>query len=94
MSQQIRLEDDVYERIKASKRDNETFSDAVARLIDGRSLRDLRDVFDDEQVREMRNAIDVADHEESVDLKALREETSDGAALSELVDEGRNERLD
>lgn len=36
----------------------------------------------------------VADHEDSVDLKALREETSDGATLSELVDEDRNERLD
>lgn len=61
MSQQIRLEDHVYERIKANKRDDESFSDAVERLIGGRSLRDLRDVFDDDQVAEMREAIDGAD---------------------------------
>jgi predicted CopG family antitoxin len=42
MSHQIRLEDDVYERIKANKRDDESFSDAVARLIVGRSLCDPR----------------------------------------------------
>ncbi len=94
MSRKIRLEDDVYERIEAKKRDNESFSDAVARLIDGRSLRDLRDVFDDEQVREMRDAIDAADHEGTVGLKTLREETNDGTSLSELVDEDRTERLD
>ncbi|WP_255149270.1 antitoxin VapB family protein [Halorarius halobius] len=68
MSHQIRLEDHVYERIKANKRDDESFSDAVERLIGGRSLRDLRDVFDDQQVSEMREAIDEADaqdHEET-----------------------------
>ena len=58
MSHQIRLEDDVFERIETSKRDDESFSDAVERLIGGPSLRDLRDVIDDDQVREMREAID------------------------------------
>jgi len=57
MSHQIRLEDDVYERIKTNKREGESFSDAVERLIGGRSLRDLRDVFDEDQVSEMRDAI-------------------------------------
>ncbi|MFB6152025.1 MAG: antitoxin VapB family protein [Haloarculaceae archaeon] len=61
MSRQIRLEDHVYERIKANKRDDESFSEAVERLIGGRSLRDLRDVFDDGQVSEMREAIAAAD---------------------------------
>jgi len=58
ISHQIRVEDDVYERIKANKRDGESFSDAVERLISGRSLGDLRDVFGEEQVTEMRDAID------------------------------------
>jgi predicted CopG family antitoxin len=40
MSHQIRLEDDVYERIKANKHDDELVSDAVDRLIGGRSLRE------------------------------------------------------
>ena len=61
MSRQICLEDDVYERIKANKLDDESFSDAVDRLIGGRSLRDLRDVFDNDQVNEMRDAIEAAD---------------------------------
>lgn len=63
MSHQVRLEDDVYERIKANKRDDESFSDAVERLIGGRSLRDLRGVFDDDQVAEMRDAIEQAEQE-------------------------------
>lgn len=61
MSQQIRLQDHIYERIKSNKRDDETFSEAIERLIGGRSLRDLRDVFDTEQVAEMREVIDAAD---------------------------------
>ncbi len=61
MSHQIRLEDHVYERIKANKRDDESFSNAVERLIGGRSLRDLRNGFDNDQVAEMRDAIETAD---------------------------------
>lgn len=61
MSHQIRLEDHVYERIKANKRDDESFSDAVERIIGRHSLCDLRDVFDDDQVAEMRDAIETAD---------------------------------
>jgi len=72
MSQQVRLEDHVYERIKANKRDDESFSDAIERLIGGHSLRDLRDVFDDAQVAEMRDAIEAAD-------QADREETREVA---------------
>ena len=64
MSHQVRLEDDVYERIKANKRENESFSDAVERLIGGRSLRELRDVFNEGQVNEMRDAIEAADQDD------------------------------
>ncbi|SDD92352.1 antitoxin VapB family protein [Natrinema hispanicum] len=73
MSHQIRLEDDVYERIKANKRDNESFSDAVDRLIGGRSLRDLRDVFDDDQVSEMRDAIKAADQADRDEVREVAE---------------------
>jgi len=73
MSRQIRLEDDVYERIKANKRDDESFSDAVERLIGGRSLRDLRDVFDDDQVTEMRNAIENADRADRDEVRDVSE---------------------
>ena len=73
MSHQIRLEDDVYERIKANKRDDESFSDAVDRLIGGRSLRELRDVFDDDQVSEMRDAIEAADQTDRDEVRKVAE---------------------
>jgi predicted CopG family antitoxin len=73
MSHQIRLEDDVYERIKANKRDDESFSDAVERLIGGQSLRDLRDVFDEDQVGEMRDAIKTADREDRDEVRETAE---------------------
>jgi len=69
MSHQIRLDDDVYERIKTNKREGESFSDAVERLIGGRSLRDLREVFDGDQVTEMREAIDAADHDDRAEVR-------------------------
>ena len=62
MSKQIRLDDGVYERIKSAKRDDESFSNAIERLLDERAFRDLRDVFDEGQVSEMRAAIERADN--------------------------------
>ena len=73
MSKQIRLKDDVYERIKANKRDDESFSDAVERLIGGRSLRDLRSVFDENRVNEMRDAIKAADREDRDEIRETTE---------------------
>jgi len=64
MSHQVRLEDHVYERIRAAKYDDESFSEAVERLISGPSLRDLRDVFGEDQIAEMRDAIEAADSNE------------------------------
>lgn len=41
MSHQVRLEDDVYERIKSQKRDDETFSEAIDRLTSDWTLLDF-----------------------------------------------------
>jgi len=60
MSKQIRLDDRVYERIRSVKRDDESFSDAIDRLLSERSFRDLSAVFDDDQINEMRAAIEEA----------------------------------
>lgn len=68
MSRQVRLEDDVYEHIKTNMRDDESFSDAVERLIGGRSLRDLRDVFNDDQVAEMRDAVEAVDRADNKEV--------------------------
>lgn len=73
MSQQVRLDDDVYEQIKATKRDDESFSDAVKRLIGGRSLRDLRGIFEEGQVGEMRDAIEAADRTDRDEVRDVAE---------------------
>ena len=71
MSRQVRLDDDVYERIKANKRADESFSDAVERLIGGRSLRELRHVFDGEAVDRMRKAIEAADRADRENVRQV-----------------------
>jgi predicted CopG family antitoxin len=56
----IRLDDDVYERVKAHKREDETFSDAVAWLIEDVSLLDLVDegeAYDAERAAEQKEAL-------------------------------------
>lgn len=57
----VRLDEDVYERIKSEKRPDETFSDAVDRLIGGSSLLDLAGILNDEEADEFRRAIDRSD---------------------------------
>lgn len=74
MSQQVRLEEHVYERIKANKRDDESFSEAVERLIGGQSLRDLRGIFDGEQVAEMRDAIEDAEQQDRDEVHDVAEQ--------------------
>ena len=73
MSPQVRLDNHVYERIKANKHDDESFSDAVERLIGGRSLRDLRDVFDEDQMSEMRDTIEAADQHDRDEVRDVAE---------------------
>jgi len=63
MSKRIRVDDRVYEHLESAKRDDESFSDAIERLIDDPSFRDLQDVFSDAQISEMRTAIDETSHE-------------------------------
>lgn len=41
MSHQVRLDDDVYERIRSRKRDDETFSEAIDRLTSEWTLLDF-----------------------------------------------------
>jgi len=57
----VRLDEDVYERIKSEKRSDETFSEAIGRLIGGSSLLDLAGILSDEEADEFRRAIDESD---------------------------------
>ena len=69
-SKTIRLEDDVYARLRAAKYDDETFSETVNRLIGAPSLTELSGILDSEQVGAMREAIDEADE---ADAEAVEE---------------------
>jgi len=53
----VRLEEDVYERVRSQKRDDETFSEAIDRLTGGASLLDLKGTLDDEEAQDLREAI-------------------------------------
>jgi predicted CopG family antitoxin len=56
----VRLDEAVYERVKAHKRDDETFSEAVERLLRDVSLLDLADdaeEYDAERAEEQKEAL-------------------------------------
>ena len=57
-SRNIRLTENIYERLKRRKREGESFSDTVERLVGDRSVLDLAGVLTDEEVVAMRNTID------------------------------------
>jgi predicted CopG family antitoxin len=70
----IRLEEDVYERLREQKRDDETFSEAVQRLLGGPSLAELGDVIEDEdRVQRMRDAIEEADEADAEEVDEVLE---------------------
>jgi predicted CopG family antitoxin len=54
----IRLEEDVYEMLAERKREDETFSEAVERLVGGRSLVELAGVYTEEEVAEIEHALE------------------------------------
>ncbi|MCX2819085.1 antitoxin VapB family protein [Haladaptatus sp. F3-133] len=67
----VRLDEDVYERVRSRKRDDETFSEAIDRLTGGSSLLDLEGTLSDEEADEVREAIEEsreADVEESKEI--------------------------
>jgi len=57
MSKSIRLSDEAYERLKAHKEEDETFTDVVLRLAGERSLLELAGILDDEEAAGMKDAI-------------------------------------
>lgn len=71
MSTTIRLDDDVYERLKAAKRDDETFSEAVERLLAGRSLLDLVGLWSAAETEEIRETLDAVDADATADVDDL-----------------------
>lgn len=54
----IRLDEDVYERIKAHKRKDETFSEAIDRLTSDYSLLDFAGGYSDEEAERHRELVE------------------------------------
>ncbi|UIO99580.1 antitoxin VapB family protein [Halobaculum sp. CBA1158] len=69
----VRLEEDVYNRIEAHKRDDETFSEAIERLIGGPSLRDLGGILDSDTVETMRENVEAAEDDDAEEVEAVAE---------------------
>jgi predicted CopG family antitoxin len=67
----IRLDEDVYDRVRAEKRDDETFSEAVDRLIGGPSLLELTGILSPEEADEFREVIDDVDTDARDDIDEL-----------------------
>jgi predicted CopG family antitoxin len=69
----VQLDDDVYERVKAHKREDETVSETIDRLIGAPSLHDLGGILDEDQVDEMRKTIEDADEEDATEVEEVAE---------------------
>ncbi|MFB6232772.1 MAG: antitoxin VapB family protein [Haloarculaceae archaeon] len=70
----IRLDEDVYERLKAKKRAGETFSEAVGRLLDDWSLLDLAGTYTDEEARRHRELLERSERDANEDVADLLEQ--------------------
>ena len=64
MSKSVRLDEDVYELVSARKRDDETFSETIERLVGGPSLLELTGVLTDEEASGFRSGIEKGDTED------------------------------
>lgn len=73
----VRLREDVYERVKARKRDDETFSEAIDRLTGGTSLTELAGIVSEERAQRMREAIETVDEGDAAEVEELLERFDD-----------------
>lgn len=77
MSKSIRLSDEAYNRLKAHKRDDETFTEVVLRLSGERSLLELAGIFDDEETAAIKKAIAERRDRRRRELEAVATEMQD-----------------
>ena len=69
----VLTDEELYRRIEAHNRDDETFSEAIDRLIGGRSLLDLADTLDSAEADTHREAIESSEAAGSEAVKDLLE---------------------
>jgi len=67
----VRLDEDVYEAIRARKHEDETFSEAVERLVGGPSLLEIAGILSDEEADAFREAVDDVDAVDDEDIDEL-----------------------
>lgn len=77
MSKSIRLSDEAYDRLKAHKKEDETFSEVVLRLSGERSLLELAGIFDDEETAAIEEAIAERRKRRRGELEAVATEMQD-----------------
>lgn len=57
-SKNISISESAYRKLKALKKDNESFTDAVNRLTEERSLLDIAGILSDEEAEEIRDNVE------------------------------------
>ena len=85
----IGLRDDVYKRLKARKREDESFTDLVNRLLDEEQI-DWREGFgtlDAEEAEELERAVETSRKQTSRGLAERQQETLEKLSDTESVDE-------
>lgn len=77
MSKSVRLSEEAYERLKALRREDETFSEVVLRLTGERSFLELAGILSDEQADALEDAIEDRRERRQVELDAIADEMRD-----------------
>lgn len=67
----VRLDERVYELVESHKREDETFSEAIERLIGGPSLLELAGILSDSEAERFRQAVDDVDAVDDADVDEL-----------------------
>lgn len=71
----VRLDEDVYETVKAKKKEGETMSEAIERLIGGSSILDLYDTVSEKDADKMEEAIEEMDRRGRAEMEELGKQT-------------------
>lgn len=69
----VRLDEEAYERLASRKREGESFSDVVKRVIGERSLLEIAGVLSDEEADELWDAIEARRSAREAELDDLAE---------------------
>jgi predicted CopG family antitoxin len=72
MGKTIHVSDEFHEFVRSSKEDDETFEEALRRLVRGHSLIELGYIFEDDRAEEIGAAVERADERDKAATAELR----------------------